>query len=165
MGRWAEAVLHYRRALEVRTWERDPRGWAATLQNLGAACRQAGDCRGAIGCYRFALRVFTAARNPARYAALHNNIGNAYLSMPGTRNAQRALRHLERALAFRTRAAAPADYAVTQLNRGTAFARLQLPALASASFREAHECFAASGQKERAALAHALALCAEGAAA
>jgi hypothetical protein len=109
--------------------------------------------------------VYSAAREPARYAALHNNIGNAYLSMPGTRNARRALHHLERALAFRTRAAAPAEYAVTQLNRGTAFARLELPARAHDCFREAYECFALSGQNERAALAHALALCAEGAAA
>jgi tetratricopeptide (TPR) repeat protein len=128
------------------------------LQNLGAAYRQAGDCRAAIDCCRLALRVYTVKADPARNAALHNNLGNAYLSIPGTRNARRALRHLERALEIRTRAAAPADYAVTQFNRGTALVRLLMGGRAAACFREASECFAAAGQSDHAALAHALAI-------
>ena len=164
LGRWREAIEHYRSALEVRTRERDARRYAATIENLGTAYREVRDHRRAIDCYRRALRVCTAFVHPAQNAALHHNLGNIYLSLPGTRNARRALRHLDRALTVRTRAASPGDYATTQFHRGHAFARLLMQDRAAECFHEAHEGFLASGQRDNAAMARGLCLRAEAAA-
>jgi tetratricopeptide (TPR) repeat protein len=166
--KWERAVLHYERALQVRTRERDPLRHAATLENLGTAYRElpTGDkttnVRKAIQCFREALHVYTPAGFPEKNAAVHNNLGNAYVSMPSSdpaftrRNLRRALRHFDRALSVRTRANHPCDYAVTQFNRGSTFLRLaveeqeQKPELrvAEKCFVEAEECFTICGQTE-----------------
>ena len=155
-GQWFEAIACYRRAIRVRTRERDPRRWAAAMENLGSAYRELRQYGDAIACYRSALRVYTISAWPLQNAALHNNLGNIYLAMAGTRQARRALRHLDRALAVRTRELSPLDYAVTQFNRGHALARLLMPEGAARCFGEAQECFAAAGQAENAELSRCL---------
>ena len=129
--KWQLAVEYYRQALTVRTRERDPVRYAATVQNLGTAYRElpdgdhASNVRAAIGYYGRAIRVYQHDSFPAQHAALHNNLGNAYLCLPGStdatrRNIRRALLHFERALEIRQRDRRPCDYAATQFNRGQA---------------------------------------------
>jgi tetratricopeptide (TPR) repeat protein len=154
-GGWVEAVQCYHRVLEVRTRERDPRRWASVMENLGWAYREVHEYHRAIDCYRRALRVYTAAAFPRQKAALHNNLGHVYLCMPGARQARRALRHLDRALAVRTRTSSPLDYAATQFNRGHALARLGMPD-AAACFGEARQAFTEAGHAEYAELARSL---------
>lgn len=168
--KWQLAVEHYRQALTVRSRERDPQRFAATVQNLGTAYRELEGDRGAnvrqaIACYRRAMRVYRRGSSPAQHAALHNNLGNAYLSLPGSpgatrRNIRRALRHFARALEIRRRDRRLFDYAATQLNRGQAYAKqAELDRGAGFDeavrcFREAEECFLACRDSEHAAAAH-----------
>lgn len=171
-AKWQRAVAHYLQALTVRTMDRDPLHYAATLQNLGTAWRESPDggresnIRAAIRCYCAALRVYRRGRFPARRAALHNNLGNAYLCLAGSaesarRNVRRALRHFARALDGRERSRHPSEYAATQFNRGQAFARrAELESgtglsEAAGCFREAEECFRICGDGEHAAAAQA----------
>jgi tetratricopeptide (TPR) repeat protein len=170
--KWQFAVEHYLQALTVRTKERDPVRFAATVQNLGTAYRElpAGDrrstVRAAIGCYHCAMRVYQPGSFPAQHAALHNNLGNAYLCLPGApdasrRNIRRALRHFERALEIRQRDRRPCDYAATQFNRGRAYTRqAELDPGAGFDeavrcFREAEKCFLVCRDSEHAAAARA----------
>ncbi len=171
-AKWQSAIAHFRRALEVRTKEKDPIRHAVTLQNLGSAYRElsCGDRpangRAAIECYFQALRILNRASFPAQYAALHNNLGNAYLSLPGSgdevrRNLRRALAHFGKALEVRNRAERPCDYGVTQFNRGHAYMRQadsepaeSLPKAATC-FREAWECFVSCQNPTMAAVARA----------
>ena len=170
--KWQLAVEYYGRALTVRTEQRDPVRYAATMQNLGTAYRERPDgdrgsnVRTAIGCYRRAMRVYRPGSFPAQHAALHNNLGNAYLCLPGSteatrRGIRRALRHFERALEIRQRDRRPCDYAATQFNRGQAYARqAELDPGASfheavCCFREAEECFLVCRDSEHAAAARA----------
>ena len=165
-AKWREAISYYEAALAIRTRERDPVRYAATVQNLGAAYRELpGDDRPAniaraIQCYRRALRVYKVEKYPSQNAALHNNLGNAYLSFPATgdriaaRNARRALRHLDRALLYRTARKYPRDYGITQYSRGHAFLQLAaagesraLP-LAERCFQEAEQRFLECGARE-----------------
>ncbi|MGP8246205.1 MAG: hypothetical protein ACLQVN_17015 [Bryobacteraceae bacterium] len=169
---WQFAVEHYRQALTVRTKERDPVRYAATVQNLGTAYRElpdgdrASNVRTAVGYYGSAMRVYRNHSFPAQHAALHNNLGNAYLCLPGSteatrRNIRRALLHFEHALEIRQRARCPCDYAATQFNRGQAYARqAELDPGAGfdealSCFREAEECFLACRDSEHAAAARA----------
>jgi tetratricopeptide (TPR) repeat protein len=170
-AKWQRAIEHYRQALTVRTKERDPLRFAATVQNLGTAWRERPDgdresnVRAAIRCYGAALRVYRRDSFPAQHAALHNNLGNAYLSLPGSaeaaqRNIRRALRHFARALEGRPRDRNPFEYAATQFNRGQAFARqAEFESGAGLSeaagcFREAEECFRICRDAGHAAAAH-----------
>jgi len=170
--KWQLAVEHYGRALRVRTRERDPVRYAATVQNLGTAYRERADgdrasnVRTAIACYSRAIRIYRHRSFPAEYAALHNNLGNAYLCLPGPtdamrRNIRRALRHFARALEIRRRDQRPYDYAATQFNRGQAYAKqAELDAGAGLDeavrcFHEAEECFLVCRDSGRAAAAHA----------
>lgn len=88
--KWERAVMHYEQALQVRTREKDPLRYAATMQNLGTAYRQlnTGDRTAnvirATDCYRRALRVYDLSAFPVQHAALYNNFGNAYLSLAMT---------------------------------------------------------------------------------
>ena len=170
--KWQLAVEHYRQALTVRTRERDPVRYAATVQNLGTAYRELPDgdratnVRAAIGYYSRAISVYRHDSFPAQHAALHNNLGNAYLCLPGStgatrRNIRRALLHFEHALKIRQRARRPCDYAATQFNRGQAYAK-QIEVdqgtgfdEAVCCFREAEECFLVCRDSEHAAGAHA----------
>lgn len=173
-AKWQRAIEHYRQALTVRTKERDPVRFAATMQNLGTAWRERPDgdresnVRAAIRCYGAALRVYRRGSFPAQHAALHNNLGNAYLCLPeaaeaeeaARRNVRRALRHFARALEGRPRDRNPFEYAATQFNRGQAFARragLDSGAglsEAACCFREAEECFLICRDAGHAAAAH-----------
>ena len=169
--KWQQAAEHYERALTVRTRQRDPLRYAATIQNLGTAYRERPDgdrktnVRKAIGCYRRALLVYRSAGFPEQHAALHNNLGNAYLCLPGSpdttrRNLRRALRHFERALETRQKDHRPCDYAATQFNRGYAYAKQAELDPGSGvyeavrCFREAEECFLACQDSPHAAAAH-----------
>jgi len=170
--KWQIAVEHYRRALTVRTKERDPVRHAATVQNLGTAYRELPDgnresnIRTAIACYSRAMRIYHRHNFPAQHAALHNNLGNAYLCLPGStdatrRNIRRALLHFARALEIRTRTRRPCDYAATQFNRGQAYVKqAELdPGTgfdeAACCLREAEEGFLVCRDSEHAAAAHA----------
>ncbi len=169
--KWQQAIHHYELALEVRTREKDPQRHAATLQNLGTAYRQVrtGDkvanVTKATECYRRALEIYDAGAFPMQHAALYNNLGNAYLSLAATdeltrrRCALLAIEHLDEALRIRTRADHPADYAVTQYNRGQAFLLLTKDeprknyVEAVACFQESHDCFLLCGHAKSAKLA------------
>ena len=170
--KWQLAVERFRQALTVRTKERDPVRYAATVQSLGTAYRElpdgdrASNVRASIGYYGRAMRVYRHDSFPAQHAALHNNLGNAYLCLPGStdatrRNVRRALLHFEHALEIRQRDRRPCDYAATQFNRGQAYAKqaeLDLGAgfvEAACCFREAEECFLICRDREHAAAAHA----------
>jgi tetratricopeptide (TPR) repeat protein len=166
--KWEQAIKNYENALRIRTKDKNPLRYAATLQNLGTAYRQitTGDKTAnvlmATDCYRRALQVYDLSSFPVQYAALHNNFGNAYLSLAITnedvriRCAQHALEHLDRALRVRTRAEYPADFAVTQYNRGQAFLLLveEDPQTgyvkAVGCFQEAHDCFLLCGHAKSA---------------
>lgn len=166
--KWQQAVMHYEQALRVRTRDKNPLRYAATLQNLGTAYRQldSGDKTAnvlkATDCYRRALRVYNLSAFPVQHAALHNNFGNAYLSLAianeriRRRCACYALEHLDRALRVRTRAEYPVDFAVTQYNRGQAFLLLAAEepqdcyVKAVACFQEAHDCFLLCGHAKSA---------------
>jgi tetratricopeptide (TPR) repeat protein len=163
--KWQQAILHYEQSLRVRTRDKDPVRYAATLQNLGTAYRQlpsgdkAANVIKATDCYCRALQVYDLNSYPVQNAALHNNFGNAYISLamasPSLKRRQyalHALEHLDIALRVRTRVQYPADYAVTQYNRGQAFLLLiaegsQDDLVKSANcFQEAHDCFLLCGQ-------------------
>ena len=166
--KWDQAIVHYEQALQIRTRDKDPLRYAATLQNLGTAYRQlkSGDKTAnvlkATDCYRRALQVYDLAAFPVQHAALCNNFGNAYLSLAMAnekirhRCACHALEHLDRALRVRTRAEYPVDYAVTQYNRGQAFLLLvaddpqESYVKAVACFQEAHDCFLLCGHAKSA---------------
>ena len=162
--KWKHAIFHYEQALKVRTREKDPLRYAATMQNLGTAYRQlksgdkATNARKATDCYRCAMEVYRLSTFPVQRAALHNNVGNAYLALAmadekdRVRHARRALGHLDRSLRVRNRADYPVDFAVTQYNRGQAFLMLANEdpqdsyVKAVACFQEAHDCFLLCGQ-------------------
>lgn len=166
--KWQQAILHFEQALRVRTRDKNPLRYAATLQNLGTAYRQVaiGDKTAnvlrATDCFRRALQVYDLSSFPAQHAALHNNLGNAYLSLGiadarmRRRCANHALEHLDRALVVRTRAEYPVDFAVTQYNRGQAFLLLVADdsldgyVKAAGCFQEAHDCFLLCGHAKSA---------------
>ena len=153
-AKWEKAAAHFEQALSIRTRERDPQRYAATLQNLGTAYRElkSGDRRAnirrAIHCYHQTLRALGGLAASRRAADLHQNLGNAYLDLAldgedRVRNLRRALRHLDRALALRTREQSPFHYAATQLSRGEAFLRAAITGLGAgaASLAQARVCF------------------------
>ena len=83
----AQAVTAYRCALEVRTREQLPQGWAATQNNLGCALQdQAARIEGpkgaellaqAVAACRSALEVFTKADQPQDWARTQHNLAAA----------------------------------------------------------------------------------------
>jgi tetratricopeptide (TPR) repeat protein len=166
-GKWEKAIEHYERALEVRTRQKDPERYAATVQNLGTACRElkTGDpathSRRAVDCYHQALRALRGRGSHRKLADLHHNLGNAYLNLAagekaGLRNLHRALRHLARALAVRATLPSLFDHAATQFSRGQVYLQLALRGAdedanldaARACLADAQEGFALSGHPE-----------------
>jgi tetratricopeptide (TPR) repeat protein len=151
-AKWEKAIEHYEQALSIRTRQRDPERYAATVQNLGTAYRELKsgnrihNIRKAIHCFHQAMCALRAA-GPKKRADLHNNLGNAYASFAAedhepVHNAVRALRHFGRALAVRTKDDWPCDYAVTQFNAGNACIQLALGGVATEqSLFEARHCF------------------------
>lgn len=171
-GKWEKAILHYEWALLFRSQQDDPVAFAATLENMGTACRaqltgdKAANVRRAIQCYRRALRISRADSAPQQWARLHNNLGNAYLTLPPEQSsvsrvalARKAIRHFNLALRVRTREQSPFDYGVTQMNRGQAYLSLGLASSrrelveAANSFREAQAAFLQAGHPHEAATA------------
>jgi tetratricopeptide (TPR) repeat protein len=166
--KWQQAIQHFEQALQVRTRDKNPIRYAATMQNLGTAYRQLKtgnkitNAMKAAHCCRRALEIFDPSSSPVQCAALCNNLGNAYLSLAMTdekiraRCARHALQHLDRALRVRTRTEYPVDYAVTQYNRGQAFLLLVTGdpqdnyVKAVSCFQEAHDCFLICGHAKSA---------------
>jgi tetratricopeptide (TPR) repeat protein len=149
--RWEGAVRHYRNALQMRTKDRNPMRYAATMQNLGTAYRElpAGDraanVRAALSCYRAAFQVYAGAHLFEKCADLHNNFGNAYACLIDKperqcRNLRRAIRHFSLALRVRNKTGRPCDYAVTQFNCGQAYMRL-ISCEPTGTVQLAAECF------------------------
>jgi tetratricopeptide (TPR) repeat protein len=132
LEKWERAIEHYKRALSIRTQQRDAKHYVATLQNLGTAYRElktgdsSGNIRRTIECYHHAIRALPRSAPNGKRADLHHNLGNAYLTLAwkgidGARNLRRAIRHLDRALVARTRSQCRFDYAATQFSRGQAY--------------------------------------------
>lgn len=172
--KWAKAIEHYERALEVRTRHTDPERYAATMQNLGSACRElktgdpARQARRAVDCYHQALRALRGRASRRKLADLDHNLGNAYLTLAasektGLRNLRRALRHLDRALAVRAALPSLFDRAASEFSRGQVYLQLALRgadekanfARARACLEDAEQGFALSGRPELAAAVHA----------
>jgi tetratricopeptide (TPR) repeat protein len=152
-AKWEKAIAHYQQALVIRTRQKDPERYAATMQNLGTAYRElksgnrmANICH-AIHCFHLALRALPRAAGMKQRADLHNNLGNAYASLAAedhklVRNAVRALRHFGRALDVRTKEAWPCDYAVTQFNAGNVCLQLAHGCVAiESSLLKGRHCF------------------------
>ncbi|PZO54059.1 MAG: hypothetical protein DCF16_05760 [Alphaproteobacteria bacterium] len=126
----AEAA--HRAALEVRTRDADPNGWAESTASAGAAqafrgirARDAGVLEGAIADYRSALEVYTRAGQPDEWARVQNNLATALVWLSGVRgdgsvaeleDAERSLRSV---LEVVTPLARPADAGVVLYNVGT----------------------------------------------
>jgi len=126
-------VKAYRLALEVRTREALPQGWATTQNNLAIALSdQAGASEGAerarllgeaVKAYRLALEVYTREALPQDWAMTQNNLAVALSDQAGaSEGAERARLLSEAVKAYRlalevyTREALPQDWAMTQIN-------------------------------------------------
>lgn len=140
-----KSVLAYETALRYRTFEDDPARYAATQNNLGTACwnlaqhQQPGPrLQQAIAAYEAALQFYTVEQEPMVYAMIQNNLGTAYWNLAQyikpTRTESKsepgespksllksAIAAYHKALAYRTLEAAPAAFAATQNNLGTAY--------------------------------------------
>ncbi len=139
-----KSVQAYETALSHRPADEDPARYAATQNNLGTACwnlaqhqQPVAYLNRAIAAYGEALRYYTTDNEPLSYAMIQNNLGTAYwnLAQHGqstksaanteTTSAETLLRSAiaayQHALAYRTLEAAPASYAATQNNLGTAY--------------------------------------------
>jgi tetratricopeptide (TPR) repeat protein len=169
--KWTKAVRCYENALRVRTKEKGPKRYAATIMNLGTALRQlrlgdkAANVLKAIRCYHAALRICTLEASPTRFANLSNNLGNACLTYPTARESSRkrhvryALRHFGQALEVWTRAEHPYSYALAQYNRARAYLQLadspESVEKALGCLTDAHESALSCGHAEIARLAKA----------
>lgn len=138
-----QAVRAYETALQYRSLADDPARYAATQNNLGTACwnlaqhaQPAVHLTRAVVAYQEALRYYTAEREPLHYAMIQNNLGTAYWNLAqckpnallsvGLNTLPAALLHqaiaaYRHALTYRTLDTAPAAYAATQNNLGTAY--------------------------------------------
>ncbi len=126
-ARLEEAVAAYRAALQERTRERVPLGWAGTQMNLGTALRilgerEAGTARleEAVAAYRAALEELTRDRVPLDWATAQMNLGNALLRLgereTGTVRLEEAVAAFRAALEERTRERVPIQWAMVQGN-------------------------------------------------
>ena len=113
-ARLVEAVEAYRAALEERTRERVPLGWAMTQNNLGVALQSLGERESgtarlteAVEAYRAALTEYTRERVPLDWAMTQNNLGNALARLgaraSGTARFTEAVEVFRAALTERTR--------------------------------------------------------------
>ncbi|MGQ9869459.1 hypothetical protein [Leptodesmis sp.] len=140
-----KSVLAYETALRYRTYEDDPARYAATQNNLGTACWNLAQhqqpvprLQQAIAAYQSALQFYTPEQEPMAYAMIQNNLGTAYWNLAQyikpsqTQNRTDSEQSQERllqlaivayhsALTYRTLEAAPAAFAATQNNLGTAY--------------------------------------------
>jgi tetratricopeptide (TPR) repeat protein len=76
------AIVAYHAALQERTRDKAPLGWAMTQNNLGVALEHLGerksgtaDLDAAVAAYRAALQELTRDQMPLGWAATQNNLG------------------------------------------------------------------------------------------
>lgn len=128
-------------ALEVRTKEKSPEGWAATQSNLGIVYKnlailgnpeRAGDYfRKAHDAYAKALHVREDGTCAACRAATENNLGNLFLAWAKRSAPKEARKKLKKAVGLYNRALSgrdvrdyPAYWATTMNNLGSAYLEL-----------------------------------------
>lgn len=152
----AEAA--HRAALEVRTREADPRGWAESTASAGAAqsfrgirTRDITALEGAARDYRAALEVYTREETPDDWAKVQNNLATALVwqaqvrgdgSVAELEGAEAAFRNV---LQVTTPEADPANAGVVLYNIGTVQERIgdRLAGAAQrAKYREASATYA-----------------------
>jgi tetratricopeptide (TPR) repeat protein len=140
-----QQILVYLRLLEVYSIEEQPRQWAETQFNLGAAYlkRELGNrdenVSRAIHHLEAALHVLDRVRSPQQWANAQNTLGIAYLRRAlvepaqqlergelgrGAEYLKQAIAHLELALSAVEREKQPEQWATTQHNLGVAFSGL-----------------------------------------
>lgn len=129
------AIRCYEEALEVRTVDTDPLGYAMTNVNLGNAYQDLAQVRdleanleNAIVSYEKALEVYTTEKHPFDYAGTMNNMANAYMRLADVKeteaNLEKAIAAYEKVLEIKTADKYPLYFAVTQNNLGSAYQRL-----------------------------------------
>ncbi|MBW4581081.1 MAG: hypothetical protein KME42_16060 [Tildeniella nuda ZEHNDER 1965/U140] len=144
-----QSVGAYESALRYRQLHDDPARYAATQNNLGTAYWNLAQhqqpirrLKQSIAAYFEALRYYSPDCEPMHYAMIQNNLGTAYWNLAqqpqanlgvGTAKGkdlsaadllQRAIGAYRAALIYRTLDVAPAAYAATQNNLGTAYWQL-----------------------------------------
>jgi tetratricopeptide (TPR) repeat protein len=135
------AIQSYQEALRLRGAEVDPHRYASTQNNLGTtywnlAQHQEAEpnLKAAIAAYSKALSYYDPTEEPLNYAMIQNNLGTAYWNLAqcnlpnnlpeGDRPQDwlnLAITAYQLALQYRTVQAAPAAFAATQNNLGTAY--------------------------------------------
>lgn len=133
------AIEAYQKSLEYRSLETDAARYAATQNNLGTAFWNLAqhehpmrNLQQAIASYNEALRYYNPEQEPLHYGMLQNNLGTAYWNLAQCDEATQEMAMAEDflrlaigayrvALVYRTLEAAPAAYAATQNNLGTAY--------------------------------------------
>ncbi|MEB3162081.1 MAG: tetratricopeptide repeat protein [Prochlorothrix sp.] len=139
------AIVAYEAALRHRRADTDPLKFAATQNNLGTAYWHLAqyedpvhNLQQAIEAYDHALRYYQPQQEPSSYAMIQNNLGTAYWNLAqqtqksnqpilGSENLSckdwllLAVDAYRSALHYRTLETAPAGYAATQNNLGTAY--------------------------------------------
>ncbi|MEB3294363.1 MAG: tetratricopeptide repeat protein [Synechococcales bacterium] len=137
---WYNATIAYQAALQYRSIEEDADRYGATQNNLGTAYWNLAQYRQplenlqqAILAYQAALTCHDPTQDPLPYAMIQNNIGTAYWNLSQCQGAPEWLKTSSQdllksaiaayrvALDYRTFEAAPAGYAATQNNLGTAY--------------------------------------------
>ncbi|HVK79578.1 MAG TPA: hypothetical protein VM915_03110 [Verrucomicrobiae bacterium] len=131
----AEAA--HRAALEVRTREADPRGWAESTASAGAAQsfrgvrgRDATLLESAVSDYRAALEVYTRADTPNEWAEVQNNLATALVWIAQVRGdgsvaeLEDAERSFSNVLDVTSPATSPAEAGVVLYNIGTVQERI-----------------------------------------
>ncbi len=146
-----QSVTAYETALRYRQLHDDPARYAATQNNLGTAYWNLAQhqqpvrrLKQSIASYFEALRYYSPDCEPMHYAMIQNNLGTAYWNLAqqpqanlgvgtakgkalsGADLLQRAIAAYRAALVYRTLAVAPASYAATQNNLGTAYWQLAI---------------------------------------
>lgn len=157
-----QSVAAYESALHYRQLQDDPARYAATQNNLGTAYWNLAQhqqpvrrLKQSIASYFEALRYYSPDCEPMHYAMIQNNLGTAYWNLAqqpqanlgvGTATGkelsaadllQRAIAAYRAALVYRTLLVAPAAYAATQNNLGTAY--WQLAGLLDSQPHQRHE--------------------------
>lgn len=136
------AIAAYQQSLHYRQLEEDPSRYAATQNNLGTAYwnlaqhqQSLENLQHAVAAYSSALRYYNPEQEPLHYAMIQNNLGTAYWNLAQCTQDNPAAQldaspedllllaigAYRIALMYRTLEAAPASYAATQNNLGTAY--------------------------------------------
>jgi tetratricopeptide (TPR) repeat protein len=141
LGLLGKAIIAYETALSARSKSASPSEWATTQTSLGTAYLRQGLQSGgeveinniakAVSAYQAALTVHSYADAPARWAVIQTTLGVAFLRQSELTNNKaesvailgKSVAALEAALTVRTKASAPADWALTKTNLATAFLR------------------------------------------